>query len=120
MTLTSIIAIVLGLAGLIFMIVSVYGLWTFPDFFTRLHAQGVGDTLGALLIILAMMIATGFKLLSLKIFLLFFIIMLTNPLGTNLIIMAEIHREDYQHYDEVEDELEKDTVDEEDTENKEN
>ncbi|MBQ0041105.1 MAG: monovalent cation/H(+) antiporter subunit G [Clostridiales bacterium] len=105
MTATSVIAIILGLAGLAFMVISFYGIWTFPDFFARLHAQGVGDTLGALLLFLAMMVATGFKLLSLKIFLLFFVIMLTNPLGTNLIMMAQIHREDYQDYEKTEEEI---------------
>lgn len=98
---------VLALAGLVFMAISFLGIVKFPDFFTRLHAQGVGDTLGALLLILAMMVATGFKLISLKIFLLFFIIMLTNPLGTNLMMIAAIHNKDYQDYNEKEETVEK-------------
>lgn len=102
---TNTIAIILGLAGLVFMVISFVGIWTFPDFFARLHAQGIGDTLGALLLFLAMMVATGFKLISLKIFLLFFVIMLTNPLGTNLIMMAQIHRENYQDYENEEEEI---------------
>lgn len=112
MTATSVIAIILGLTGLVFMVISFYGIWTYPDFFTRLHVQGVGDTLGALLLFLAMMVATGFKLLSLKIFLLFFIIMLTNPLGTNLIMIAQIHRENYQNYDKTEEEILNDSLEE--------
>lgn len=98
---------ILALAGLVFMAISFLGIVRFPDFFTRLHAQGVGDTLGALLLILAMMVATGFKLISLKIFLLFFIIMLTNPLGTNLMMIAAIHNKDYQKYNEKEETVEK-------------
>ena len=113
MTLANIIAIILGIAGLIFTAISFLGIWKFPDFFTRLHAQGVGDTLGALLIFLAMIVSTGFKLISLKIFLLFFVIMLTNPLGTNLIIMAEIHNEDYQDYEKKEEEIFKEQAEEE-------
>ena len=105
MTVTNIIAIVLGSVGLLFMLISFFGVVSYPDFFTRLHAQGVGDTLGALLIFIAMIVATGFKLISVKIFLLFFVIMLTNPLGTNLIILAEMHSKDYQEYEKKEEEV---------------
>lgn len=100
MTVTEIITIVLGSAGLLFMAISILGIYLFPDFFTRLHAQGIGDTLGALLIIIAMMVATGLKLISIKIFLLFIVIMLTNPMGTNLMMIAAIHNKDYQKYSE--------------------
>lgn len=106
MTVANIITIVLGSVGLLFMAVSFLGIVKFPDFFTRLHAQGVGDTLGALLIILAMMVATGLKLISIKIFLLFFVILLTNPLGTNLMMIAAIHNKNYQDYEKKEDEIE--------------
>lgn len=98
MTVANIITIVLGSVGLLFMVVSFLGIVKFPDFFTRLHAQGIGDTLGALLILVAMMIATGLKLISIKIFLLFLIIMLTNPLGTNLMMIAAIHNRNYKDY----------------------
>ena len=105
MTVANIITIVLGSVGLLFMAVSFLGIVKFPDFFTRLHVQGVGDTIGALLIIVAMMIATGLKLLSVKIFLLFFIILLTNPLGTNLMMIAAIHNKDYQDYHKKEEQI---------------
>lgn len=98
MILAKIITIVLASTGLVFMGISFFGIYKFPDFFTRLHAQGVGDTLGALLILLAMIVATGFKLISIKIFLIFLVIMLTNPIGTNMIMIAAIHNRDYQGY----------------------
>jgi len=68
MTAVNILTIILASAGLICMAVSLIGIIRFPDFFTRLHAQGVGDTLGVLLLVLAMMVSVGFKLLSLKYF----------------------------------------------------
>lgn len=102
MIVANILTILLASAGLIFMAVSFFGIVKFPDFFTRLHAQGVGDTLGALLIILAMMIAAGLHLISIKVFLLFLFIMLTNPLGTNMIMIAAIHNRDYQGYNKEE------------------
>ena len=98
MTFTEIVTIVLGCAGMLFMLISLAGIVRFPDFFTRLHAQGIGDTLGAFLIIVAMMVAAGANLLAIKIFLIFIIIVLTNPLGTNLMIIAAIHMKDYLDY----------------------
>ena len=98
MTVQMIISIVLIAAGMIFMLASLTGIIRLPDFFTRLHAQGVGDTLGAFLILAGMMVWTGVCLLSVKILLIFIIILLTNPIGTNLMMIAAINREDYQGY----------------------
>ena len=95
---TSVITVVMVIIGMIFMSISLAGLATYPDFFTRLHVQGVGDTLGAFIIIFAMMVQTGFHLLTLKTLLVFIMIMLTNPLGTNLIMTAAINANDYQEY----------------------
>ena len=98
MTIQMIIAVALIIVGLFFMIASLIGIIRLPDFFARLHAQGVGDTLGAFLILAGMMVWTGANLLSVKILLIFIIIVLTNPLGTNLMMIAAINRVDYQGY----------------------
>lgn len=98
MTAQNILTIVFALAGLTFMAISLIGIIRLPDFFTRLHAQGVGDTLGALLLILAMMTATGLGLMSVKIFLIFVVIALTNPLGTNLMMIAAMNNKEYREY----------------------
>ena len=34
-------------AGSIFVLIGAFGLIRFPDFYTRLHAAGITDTLGA-------------------------------------------------------------------------
>jgi hypothetical protein len=47
-----------------------------------------------------MMTAVGFNLMSIKVFLIFIIIMLTNPVGTNLMMIAAINHQDYQEYNE--------------------
>lgn len=43
-------------AGLAFVLVGAAGVIRFPDFYTRLHAAGVTDTLGAELMLLGLMI----------------------------------------------------------------
>ncbi|MEM9017234.1 MAG: monovalent cation/H(+) antiporter subunit G [Verrucomicrobiota bacterium] len=46
------ISVVLILAGLVFFVGGAVGLIRFPDFYTRTHAAGKGDTLSSLLVIL--------------------------------------------------------------------
>ena len=59
MTVLQLLTIVLSVAGLLFISFALIGIIRFPDFFTRLHAQGIGDTLGALLIMTGMILMTG-------------------------------------------------------------
>ena len=98
MSLINIAIIITGALGLIFMLISLIGLIRLPDFYTRLHAQGIGDTLGALLIIISMMLAAGAGLMSLKLLLVFLIIVLTNPVGTNLMMIAGMNNKEYREY----------------------
>ena len=46
-----ILCIVLILAGLVFYLGAAVGILRFPDFYTRMHAAGKGDTLSTLLIV---------------------------------------------------------------------
>ena len=90
--------IITGSLGLLFMLISLIGIIRLPDFFTRLHAQGVGDTLGALLMIASMIIAAGAGLMSVKLFLVLVIILVTNPVGTNLMMIAGMNNREYREY----------------------
>ena len=84
--------------GLLLMGIAAVGVIKLPDFFTRLHASGVGETLGAFLITIGMMILTGFHFISIKILIIYIILMLTNPIGTHLIMLEAVHAWNYQHY----------------------
>ena len=46
-------------AGSIFVLIGAFGLVRLPDFYTRLHAAGITDTLGAELILLGLMFQAG-------------------------------------------------------------
>lgn len=94
---TTISALLLAV-GAIFLWIAAIGVVKFPDFYARLHAAGIGDTLGAFLLTLGIMVKAGWTLLSLKVFVVFLLYLLTNPLGTNLIILEAIHAKDYQGY----------------------
>ena len=71
MDIRTIISAALILVGAIFLWTAAIGVVRFPDFFSRLHAAGIGDTLGALLLTVGIMVKTGLTLLSLKVFLVF-------------------------------------------------
>ncbi|NLY87654.1 MAG: monovalent cation/H(+) antiporter subunit G [Clostridiales bacterium] len=98
MSLQNIAAIILVSAGFIFLLISAVGVIKLPSFYTRIHASGVGETLGALLFILGLIIASGFKIVSIKIFIVFVILAFTNPLGTNLIMLGACRDRNYRNY----------------------
>ena len=79
---------VLLLGGGAFVLIGGIGLLRLPDFYTRLHAAGLTDTMGAGLIILGMMVAGGLSLVTVKLVLLGALIFLTSPTATHAIANA--------------------------------
>lgn len=75
-------------AGVFFLLVGAFGLLRFPEFYTRLHATGVTDTGGAELILLGLMIQTGWSLTTLKLALIALFLFLTSPTATHAIANA--------------------------------
>ena len=74
--------------GLIFVLAGAIGVIRMPDFYTRMHAAGVTDTLGAELIIFGLMLQSGFTLLSAKLALVGLLLFLTSPTSTHAIANA--------------------------------
>ena len=79
------------MAGSSFLIIGVIGLLRFPDFFTRLHAAGVVDTSGCMLIILGLLLQAGFTLVAVKLLLIIIFIMFTTPTATHALAKAALH-----------------------------
>ena len=79
------ISALLLLAGLFFMVVSVRGVIKFPDFFSRLHAIGLGQSLGMGFCCLGMFIYQGPNITGLKILRVLFVSMLAGPIGTHIV-----------------------------------
>jgi len=82
-------------AGLIlfglFMIVSaIVGVYRFKYVFNRMHAAAMGDTLGLLLIVLGLIVASGFTFDSLKLLLLIVMFWLSSPVSSHLIGRLEV------------------------------
>ena len=75
-------------AGSIFVLIGAFGLIRLPDFYTRLHAAGITDTLGAELILLGLMFQAGLSLVTVKLILLSLFIFFTSPTATHAVANA--------------------------------
>lgn len=64
------------------------GLLRFPDFYTRLHAAGMTDTLCALLIIMGLVMQSGLSLLTVKLLLILLFLLFTAPTATHALARA--------------------------------
>lgn len=91
----SIVAILLMLAGTFFFTTGVIGFLRFPDFYSRMHATGKGDTLGPVLTLTGLALYNldgGFSLDSIlvSIKLLFIVVfwLLANPTATHALLRA--------------------------------
>lgn len=71
------------LTGSAVIVIAAFGLVRLPDFYTRLHAGGVTDTLGAELLIIGMAIQAGFTLLTVKLFVIGLFLFFTGPTATH-------------------------------------
>ena len=76
------------LAGGFFLIAGGVGLIRFPDFYTRMHAAGMTDTLGAALLLFGMVLQSGDVLTAIKLIMIGFFIFFTSPTATYAIAHA--------------------------------
>ncbi len=80
-------------AGLFFVLAGTLGVLRLPDFYTRLHAAGMTDTLGVELVLLGLIIQSGFTQLSLKLLMVSFFLLLTSPTATHAVANAAYRSE---------------------------
>ena len=88
---TDLLSALLVLAGGFFLIVGGLGLVRLPDLFTRLHAAGVGDTLGVGLFVLGFMFLVDLGSVTLKLALVLLFVLLTSPVATHALAKAALH-----------------------------
>ena len=74
--------------GSLFSIVGGLGIVRFPDFYTRVHAAGVTDSLGATLVLFGCMVEAGFTQITLKLMLVLFFLLVTSPTATHALVKA--------------------------------
>ena len=74
--------------GGVLIVAGALGLVRFPDFYTRLHAAGVTDTMGADLILLGMALQADDLVTVVKLFFIFVFLILTSPVSTHAVAHA--------------------------------
>lgn len=90
------ISITMITSGLIFFLAAVVGIMRFPDFYTRMHAAGKGDTLSSILVVggialyymhqggwTSAAILVGLKMLAIVVF-----IFIASPTSTHVLMQA--------------------------------
>jgi multicomponent Na+:H+ antiporter subunit G len=80
------------MAGSIFLLVGGLGLIRLPDFYTRIHAAGITDTMGAWLVLIGLMFSAGWTLISVKLLMLLFFLAVTSPLASHALAKAAFLR----------------------------
>lgn len=80
------------LAGGVFLGISgAIGTIRFPDFYTRVHATSVTDTLCALCIITGLILQAGFTLVSVKLIFILMFLWYTSPAASHALVRAAHH-----------------------------
>ena len=91
MAATDLLSALFVIAGGFFLVVGGLGLVRLPDLFTRLHAAGVGDTLGVGLFVLGFMFLADLGSVTMKLALVLLFLLLTSPVATHALAKAALH-----------------------------
>ena len=74
--------------GGFFLIAGAIGILRFPDFYSRLHALGVCDTMGAGLTLVGLMLQGGLTLVTVKLMLILYFVIFTGPTAIHALAAA--------------------------------
>lgn len=79
-------------AGGFFCVVGAFGMLRMPDFYTRMHAASVIETLGAGLVLLGLLLQAGFSLVAVKLLMVALLIYFASPTATHALARAAMVR----------------------------
>ena len=77
--------------GVFFIVVGSIGLVRLPDVYTRLHAAGMTDTMGAGLVLIGMSFQAGLTLVTVRLLMIWAFLLFTSPIGTHALARAALH-----------------------------
>ncbi|MCL1936472.1 MAG: monovalent cation/H(+) antiporter subunit G [Defluviitaleaceae bacterium] len=72
--------------GIFFLIIGVFGIYKFKDFYRRLLVSSKVDTVGAITILIGVIIRHGFSFFSAKTLLILALILILNPLTAHILL----------------------------------
>ena len=78
--------------GGLFCIVGGVGMLRMPDFYMRVHAASLCDTVGELLVLAGLALQSGLSLVTAKLFVVAALILMTSPVATHALVRAALGR----------------------------
>jgi len=79
-------------AGGLFCVIGAIGMLRMPDFYTRMHASSVIETLGAGLILLGLCLQAGWTLITVKLLMIGVLLLFASPTATHALARAALTR----------------------------
>jgi multicomponent Na+:H+ antiporter subunit G len=73
-----------------FVFIGGVGALRMPDFYTRIHAASLTDTMGAVLVIFGIMLQAGLSLAAVKLAAILLFLLLTSPTASNALASAAL------------------------------
>lgn len=78
------------LSGAFFTLVGAFGMWRFPDFWSRLHAASIADSGGVILLFAGLCVQSGFTLVTVKLIIIGVFLFITGPTATHAVANAAL------------------------------
>ncbi len=75
-------------AGSLFAVIGGIGLLRMPDFYCRIHAAGITDTMGAGMVLCGLMLKAGISLVAAKLLIILFFMLVSSPTSTHALAQA--------------------------------
>ncbi|TCO72720.1 monovalent cation/H(+) antiporter subunit G [Chromatocurvus halotolerans] len=101
----SVIAIAGGIfavLGIVLILTGGLGVMRLPDFYTRMHAAGVTETLAAFFIVVALMLEVGWGIGFFKLLFIMLFVLITSPTASHALAKAARHGRLRAHGDDPE------------------
>ncbi len=86
-----ILSTVLRVIGCILGLTGAWGLMKFPDFYSRVHAASISDTLCAACFVAGMILQAGWSLVAVKLLMVLLLLWLTSPTSGHALVKAAHH-----------------------------
>jgi multicomponent Na+:H+ antiporter subunit G len=79
------------LLGSFLILSGMIGVLRFPDFYTRMHAAGVTDTLAAVLVVFGLLLLSGWSLVSAKLLIIMVFLLFAGPTASHALAKAAVN-----------------------------
>jgi multicomponent Na+:H+ antiporter subunit G len=90
-TAIGLLSVVFSVAGIALLVTGALGVLRLPDFYSRMHAAGITETLSALLIVSVLMLKVGWGVGFFKLLFILAFVFITSPTASHALAKAARH-----------------------------